>query len=459
MAKDAIDVDGIASRVARQVAASGVKHHELYVELGTSMSIELERGSLKNAEVGSDAGIGIRVANDAGQSAFSYTSKLDVASIEATVRKVISIMHVATPDPDFKGFADKAPVDKLPSNMVHDPAIERLSIEDAVQLVNGTLESALSKPDPRIYSINVGFKASCTRVMISNSNGVHVQEDDSDATLSCDVTVKDGGEMSSDYEFASGRELKRIVIDVGARAMERALKTLGKVAVRTGFYPVVIGTRAVGALLAESIARGANAEAVQQGMSFLGDKVGSSIAPDHFSLVDDPRLVMGSRAATCSFDGEGFPTSRKFIVESGRLKTLLHNAYTANKGNVGDTGNAVRAGYTSPPRISHFNLVVQPRPDHVVSEADLFAGIKQGIFFDQTYDSPNLATGDFSGMISSGFLIEDGAITSPITQATFGTNLLELFNAIELYGDKVDDRAGLVTPAIRIKGLHVSGNL
>ncbi|NMC04795.1 MAG: hypothetical protein GYA24_06270, partial [Candidatus Lokiarchaeota archaeon] len=83
MAKDAIDVDGIASRVARQVAASGVKHHELYVELGTSMSIELERGSLKNAEVGSDAGIGIRVANDAGQSAFSYTSKLDVASIEA----------------------------------------------------------------------------------------------------------------------------------------------------------------------------------------------------------------------------------------------------------------------------------------------------------------------------------------------------------------------------------------
>jgi PmbA protein len=456
---DALNVDAIKSRVEGQISAGGARHHEIYFESGTSLSIDLERGSLKNAEIGKEAGIGIRVANELGQSAFSYTSQLDAASIEKMVKKVISIMHMATPDPDFKSFANKVAIKKLSRRVLFDPAVERLSIEDAVQFVNGTLESAVSKPDPRVYSVNAGFKSSCSRVVVFNSNGIRVQEDHSDVLLSCDVTVKDGDEMSSDYEFASGRDMQHISVDVGAKATERALKTLGKVEVKTGLYPVVLSTRAVGTVLAEAIARGVNAELVQQGMSFLGEKVGQTIAPDHFSLVDDPRLESGTRAFSCSFDGEGFPTRRKMIVDGGKLDTLLHNAYTANKAGVKSTGNAVRAGYTSPPRISHFNLVVQPRQDHVVHEDELLEGIKHGIYFDQTYDSPNLATGDFSGMISSGFLIENGVVTSPISQAAFGTNLLELFNAIELYDDKVDDRAGIITPAIKLKGMNVSGNL
>ncbi len=456
---DGFDEEAIRSRAESLIEANGARHHEVFLETGTSLSIDLERSSLKNAEVGTDSGIGIRVANEHGQSAFSYTSQLDAESIEKMVKKVISIMHMATPDPDFKSFASKVAIKKLPGRALFDPAIERLEIDDAVQIVNDTLESARSVPDPHVYSVNAAFKAGCARVSLFNSNGVYVQEEHSEAMLSCDVTVKDGDTMSSDYEFASGRDLQRISADVGAQATARALKTLGKVEIKTGFYPVVLGTRAVGAVLAEAIARAVNAEIVQQGMSFLGEKVGKIIAPDHFSLVDDPRLETGTRALSCSFDGEGFPTRCKMLVDAGKLETLLHNTYTANKAGVENTGNAARLGYTSPPRISHFNLVVQPRQDHVVHESELLAGIRKGIYFDQTYDSPNLATGDFSGMISAGFLIEDGVITSPISQATFGTNLLELFNAIELYGDKVDDRAGLVTPAIRLKGFNVSGNM
>ncbi len=451
------DEDAIKSRVGRQMEACGAPHWEVFMENGVDLSIDMERGSLKDAETGRDSGIGIRVANGLGQSAFSYTSQTDPGSIEKMVKKVISIMHMATPDPDFKSFASKAAINNLPRHVVFDTAIERLTIDDAVQFVNGTLESARNAPDPRVYSVNVTFKASCARVSIFNSNGIRAREDQSDAMLSCDVTVKDGDEMSSDYDFTSGRDLQRISVDVGARATGRALKTLGKVKIKTGFYPVVIGTRAVGAVLAGAIARGVNAEVVQQGMSFLGEKVGKPIAPDHFSLIDDPRLESGTRALTCSFDGEGFPTRRKAIVDAGMLGTLLHNAYTSNKAGVENTGNAARTGYTNPPRISQSNLVVRPRLDHVVH--DLLGGIRRGIYFDQTYDSPNLATGDFSGMISSGFLIEDGVVTSPISQANFGVNLLDLFSSIEAYGDEVDDLAGVISPPIRLKGLHVSGNL
>ncbi|MBN2151358.1 MAG: TldD/PmbA family protein [Candidatus Lokiarchaeota archaeon] len=454
---DGLDDDAIKARVRRQVEAHGPPQYEIFVETGASLSIDLERGSLKNAEVGRDSGVGIRVANKDGQSAFSYTSQTDPTSIDRVVRTVISTMRMATPDPDFVSFAGTAPAKNLPGGVVFDPSVERLTIDDAVQLVKGTMESALREPDPRVHSVNVSFKASCTRVSVLNSNGIDAREDQSDAMLTCEVTVKDGGEMSSDYDFTSGRDLGRISVDVGGRATRRALKTLGKVRVKTGFYPVVIGTRAVGAVLAGAIASGVNAEVVQQGMSFLGGMIGKQIAPDHFSLIDDPRLESGTRALSCSFDGEGFPTRRKSIVNGGTLETLLHNSYTANKAGVESTGNAARSGYTSPPRISQFNLVVQPRRDHV--DHGLLEGIRHGIYFDQTYDSPNLTTGDFSGMIASGFLIEDGVITSPISQANFGVKLLDLFNSIEMYGDELDDRAGIVTPPIRLKGLHVSGSL
>jgi PmbA protein len=325
--------------------------------------------------------------------------------------------------------------------------------------VNDTLASAKSAPDPRVYSVNVAFKAGRARYVVFNSNGVQASEDHTDATLSCDVTVKDGDEMNSDYDLTSGRDLKQLDTRVGSRAVARAMKTLGKVNIETGVYPVVLSPRAVGTMIAASIARAINAEVVQQGMSFLGEKLRTSIAPSHFTLVDNPRMETGSRALSTSFDGEGFPTSRKMLVNAGVLETFLHNSYTAGKGKVNNTGNAIRSGYSSLPRIGVFNLHVLPARDHVVPDAQLLEGIKTGIYFDQTYDSPNMATGDFSGMISSGFLIENGEITDPLSQAAFGVNLLTLFQAIELYGDTKEDRAGLITPAIRLGGLHVSGNL
>nr|MDO8111173.1 TldD/PmbA family protein [Candidatus Sigynarchaeota archaeon] len=456
---DGFDEISIKHRIEKEIASHGIKHYEVFLSTGTEISIDVERGSLKNAELIRDVGFGIRVAGQNGQSAFSYTSKMDGESIRKVIRNAVSAMNKATADADFHSFGENSKITKLPARTLFDPAIESLEIDNAVGLVTRTLESARSVGDPRVYSINASLKGGTSHVLVFNSNGVDVSEDHTDIALDCDVIVKEGEEMSSDFDFDSGRELAQVSPDVGARAAALALKTLGKVRLKTGYHPTVLSPRAAGGVIGSLIARATNAESVQQGMSFLGDKIGKRVGPTHLTIVDDPRLDTGSRQMTCSFDAEGFSTSRKDIIKDGVLQTLLHNSYTANKAGVKSTGNAVRSGYNTPPHISNFNLLVAPDKSRCVPEEDLFSGIKYGVYFDETYDSPNMATGDFSGMMTSGFLIENGAIGAPIQQANFGMNLLQALETIELYGDKPEDRAGIIAPAVRLKGLQLSGNL
>src|SRR5919204_512730 len=53
------------------------------------------------------------------------------------------------------------------------------------------------------------------------------------------------------------------------------------------------------------------------------------------------------------------PRVRTALIEGGRLRTYLHNAYTARRGGAERAGNGQRAGYRSPPAVSFSNLIVE----------------------------------------------------------------------------------------------------
>ena len=67
----------------------------------------------------------------------------------------------------------------------------------------------------------------------------------------------------------------------------------------------------------------------------------------------------------------------------------------------------------------------------ILSQQELFEDIKLGIILDATADSPNLATGDFSGLIMNGNIIRNGEIQESLNETMVGINLLDLFNRIE----------------------------
>jgi PmbA protein len=194
-----------------------------------------------------------------------------------------------------------------------------------------------------------------------------------------------------------------------------------------------------------------NAEEVQYGRSYISDAIGDEIASDIFNVVDDGLLSEGIGSRT--FDAEGVPSQKTPVIESGVLKSLLHNSYTANKVDVENTANASRASYSGLPSISTSNFIIEPGKgalDDFVSEID------RGVICRNTGDRPNMTTGDLSAMILEGFYIEHGEIKHPLKNTLIGINMKDLLKRVVRVGTDVRKTFSMVTPSVLIERASVT---
>jgi PmbA protein len=68
----------------------------------------------------------------------------------------------------------------------------------------------------------------------------------------------------------------------------------------------------------------------------------------------------------------------------------------------------------------------------------------------------NPATGDFSRG-ASGFLIEKGELTKPVSEVTVSANFDQLWKRIDAIGSDPDLRSRVITPTFRVKVMTVAG--
>jgi len=139
-------------------------------------------------------------------------------------------------------------------------------------------------------------------------------------------------------------------------------------------------------------------------------------------------------------------------MESG----LLHNSYTAGKEGIKSTGNASRNSYSSLPSIGITNFIME-RFKGDMNFQEMVKNIKNGILFDYTGDSPNISTGDFSGLILHGNLIKNGEIKEPLNKAMFGINLLDLFKSISAVSKEFKIYGSFHAPFVKVKDVQIIG--
>ena len=88
--------------------------------------------------------------------------------------------------------------------------------------------------------------------------------------------------------------------------------------------------------------------------------------------------------------------------------------------------------------------------------AQLIADIDDGFFVtDMIGMGVNLVTGDYSRG-ASGFWIENGELTYPVSEVTIAGHLSEMFDSLEPADDLVF-RYGANAPSLRVEGLTVAG--
>jgi PmbA protein len=134
------------------------------------------------------------------------------------------------------------------------------------------------------------------------------------------------------------------------------------------------------------------------------------------------------------------------------LKTWLLDCATARELAMTTTGHASR-GVSSPPSPGATNLHIEPGPQ---TPDELIGDIAEGFYVTELIGSGvNAVTGDYSRG-ASGFWIENGKRTYPVSEVTIAGNLLDMFRELRPAND-LEFRYGTNAPTVRVEGLTVAG--
>ncbi|MFW9783847.1 MAG: TldD/PmbA family protein [Candidatus Heimdallarchaeota archaeon] len=431
-----------------------LKSAEIFVEKNKYISIEIEENSVKNSETGEDIGIGIRVVNNTGALGFAFSNKLEEKTVDTLCTTALKMMNVSTPDPDFHDLPD--PSHDYPKvNGLLDQNLKQLQLEESLDYINILID--LCDQDELAISQSGSFISNYSKTFVFNSNGLEISGKDSSCSLSSHIIVKDkiSGETSFGYEWQSERMLKKLdAFNVAKVALKEAKRNLNRKKIKNMKVPIILTPKGTIQLILRPIASAINAETFQYRRSYLVDKRDETIGTKYLNI-EDNGLIDGA-VGSAIFDGEGVPCKNKNIIEKGKfLKTgLLHNSYTAGKEGVQSTGNAARHSYSSIPSIGVTNFILQ---NGDISFTEMIKDVKKGIIFDYTGDTPNISTGDFSGLILHGNLILNGEIKDPLNETMIGINLLDLYKKIDAVSKEFRIYGAFQAPYVRVNEVQIIG--
>jgi PmbA protein len=206
----------------------------------------------------------------------------------------------------------------------------------------------------------------------------------------------------------------------------------------------------VGDLLVEPLLAAICADAVRKGRSPLRDQEGEFIASTKFSLRDPGTSLGPYRIA--GFDREGMPVRLVDLVTTGRLQTFLYDSYEARVTGRKSTGHG-RGSAGGPPRLSPGMAEVLPG-DKPAGEIE--QSLDLALIVPRFSGRVEMATGDFSGVVKGGFLLDRGERV-PVTEITIAGNLYDaLKNILAVSSDRQLLFGSHLFPTIILDGIDVT---
>ncbi|MDP9057191.1 MAG: TldD/PmbA family protein [Pseudomonadota bacterium] len=434
--------------VARASRAGGDAADAVYLA-NASESVSVRLGRLEDVERSESEHIGLRVFVGT-RSASIGSSDLSDGALDELAARAVAMARAAPQDP----YAGLAPAEMLmrgpaPELDILDPAepkpqalrAQAEEAEDAARAVAGVTNSE-----------GGGASAGRSIMALATSHGFAGAYSATSHSLSVSVVAGEGGTMQRDYAWRSTRHGEDLPPpqDIGALAAKRAVARVNPARVKSGRVAIVFDPRVSGTLIGHLLGA-MSGNAIARRASFLLGREDQQLFDSAITITDDPHRRRGLRSRP--FDGEGLPTSRRNLVENGRITTWLMDSASARQLGLTPTGHAAR-GSSGAPGVSATNLHLEPGP---LSPGELMADIAEGIYVTELIgQGVNGVTGDYSRG-ASGYRIVNGEITEPVAEFTIAGNLIDIFAALTPANDLEWHRAVNV-PTLRVDGLTVAGD-
>lgn len=439
MTDDLIDLAGMAVAHAKKLGADAV--HAVAAD-GRSTEISVLDGKIEKVEQSEARDISLKVF--VGKSSASISgSVLTRDAIHRLAENALRMAKLAPPDP-YAGIADpdqlatEIPELDLAATDLPDPAkLEDLAkrAEAAGLAVKGVTKSS-----------GAGASRSETAVGIVISNGFAQGYRRTGVGVSMSAIAGEGLSMQRDYDYSSAVHFVdlREPEEIGRTAGERAVERTNPRKVKSQSVPVIYDRRVASGLIGHLLGA-INGAAIARGTSFLKDAMGQQIFGSHITIVEDPHMLRGHGSRP--FDGEGLACHRRNLIEDGVLTGWILDLRSARQLGLQPTGQGSRGG----PSTANVFL-----PASAETPEDQIRSLSRGLYVTELIGaSINNVTGDYSRG-ASGFWIENGELTFPVSEITIAGNLKDMFRTIRP-ASNLEFRSSVSAPNCLVEGLTIAG--
>jgi PmbA protein len=421
------DLLDLATAIAAR-ATSG-EDIEAYVTHERTFQVKAYTGEVESLASAEPRGAGARFIGDH-RVGFAYTTDLSDSGLSDVVDRARDNSRHATSD-EATGLAPGWSDEPLEISGLVDRSQSDVPADDKVAFVL-ELERATRAQDPRIRAVEEAvYSDSEAEVAIATSSGVAGSYRRTDAWCYALAIATEGDDTEIGFEFDLARGLAALdADDVARRSARRALEILGASKIPSGRMAVVFEPY-VSAQFLGVLGSALTAEAVQKGRSLFAGKVGTRVAGEGVSLVDDGRLEGAPGSAP--WDGEGVPTSRTGVISNGVLESFLYDTTSGRREGRDSTGNAARASFKGVPHPSPTNLALAgtgESPDEIYEQAGKALLVQD---FHGVHSGANAVSGDFS-VGATGRLLQNGELGAAVKEVTIAAPMLEILKGIQAVG-------------------------
>jgi PmbA protein len=436
----------LAVRLVDAARRAGADAADAVAVRSMSLSVGVRQGAVEESERSESDDLGLRVF--LGRRTAVVSTNDVAADVALLAERAVAMARVA-PEDKFAGLADPGLLAKdFPDLDLLDPELPTVAVleERAMRAEAAALAvKGVTKSEGASASAGIGG------MVLVTSHGFHGAYLASHYSTAMSAIAGEGTAMETDYDFSSALHAGDLDLPekIGRTAGERAVERLNPHKVATRKVPVIYDKRVANSLVGH-LASAINGSAVARKTSFLKDKRGERLFRPGIRIIDDPLRRRGQRSRP--FDGEGVAGRQLALIDDGVLTTWLLDCATARELDLVTTGHAQR-GVSSAPSPGATNLYLEPG---TASPAELMADVGEGFYVTSLIGmGVNQVTGDYSRG-ASGFWIENGKTTFPVSEVTIAGNLTDMFANLTPAND-LEFRYGTNAPTIRVEDLTVAG--
>lgn len=445
---DVLTLKEAAAFLLEQAKINGADQAESFAAESLAISAQCRLHKTEALEYAQTSGVDLRVFCGKKQAIVS-SSVLEKNTLSELAERAVQ-MAKNVPDDPYCGLADSDMQAKEFMDLdLYDPMQQ--TTETLLELALKTEESAMAVPGVT-NSDGAGASTETTEIFMASTTGFSRTYKRSSSSFSVSVIAEDkDGNKETDYDFSSAVYFSDLDSPevIGKKAGERTVRRLGSEKIPSGTMDVILEPRLAKGLLG-TFASAINGNSIARGTSFLKDDMGEMIFSPDLSIMENPHRKRGSSSRPC--DAEGLPTERRALIENGILTTWLLDLHSAGQLGLPPTGHASRGiGGTPHPAPSNISLI-----GGKVSPKELMSDIKYGIYVTQLFgQGVSLITGDYSRG-ASGFLIENGKITTPVSEITIAASLRDMFRNMAAAND-LEEKYSVSAPTVRLFNMSVAG--